>query len=264
MNTKIKLEFDLSERLCDDEIIGLLQFENNKYKFSTHKNYKNKIIRSKEEYQRDYTSDYSKYKSLVVILESPHLDEFDVIDKNKKIIGNRPANGKTGERFRKEFEQIINNKYSSKLSKGNYFVYLVNSVQYQCSLGAKTNIFRDYVWLTLWLEREIRENFIDRLKIINPSIIINCCTNGGHTRDVCNGFMGLKNSKSNKGISKNYLQTLEYNLSKNIVKDKNDIEVLKYKVADEIKLKNFVRYQIKEVFNFKGIYEELNHPVNWY
>ena len=129
MNTKIKLEFDLSERLCGDEVIGLLQLKNDEYKFSIHKSYKNKIIRNKEDYQRDYIGDYSNYESLVVILESPHLDEFDVIGKNKKVIGNRPANGKTGERFRKEFEQIINNKYSSKLNNDNYFVYLVNSVQ---------------------------------------------------------------------------------------------------------------------------------------
>lgn len=86
MNTKIKLEFDLSERLCGDEVIGLLQFKNDKYEFSIHKNYKNKIIRNKEDYQRDYISDYSNYESLVVILESPHIDEFNVINESKKVL----------------------------------------------------------------------------------------------------------------------------------------------------------------------------------
>ncbi|QAS59587.1 hypothetical protein [Clostridium septicum] len=263
MDTKIKLEFDLSERLCEDELIGTLIFEDNTYKFDIHKNYNSKIIRNREEYESEYKGDYIKYKNLAIILESPHIDEFNVINENKKSVWGRPANGKTGKKFREEFENIINSQYSSKLNECNYFIYLVNSIQYQCSLGVTTKEFRDYVWLTLWQNEEIREDFINRLKIINPSVILNCCTNGSHKREIKNDIISLNHSKTSKKISLKYLETIKYNVSNNVISDNNNLEVLKYDKAEEVKLKGFVKYQIEENLKFKGFYDELSHPIRW-
>lgn len=85
MNTTIKLEFDLSQRLCEDELVAELIFQDNRYKFNIHKNYNSKIIRNRKEYESEYKGDYSKYKNLAIILESPHVDEFNGINEEKKV-----------------------------------------------------------------------------------------------------------------------------------------------------------------------------------
>lgn len=165
--------------------------------------------------------------------------------------------------FREEFENIINSQYSGKLDEFNYFIYVVNSIQYQCSLGVVTKEFRDYVWLTLWLDEEIRKDFINRLKIINPSVILNCCINRSHKRKIKNDIISLNHSKTSKKISLKYLKTIKYNVSNNIISDNNNLEVLKYDKAEEVKLKGVVKYQIEENLKFKGFYDELSHPIRW-
>ncbi|XTR36473.1 hypothetical protein ACQQ2T_07865 [Paraclostridium tenue] len=258
-NYDITLKFDLSKKICDDEMIGTLEYNKGEYEFKLRDDYETEIIRPSDYDKYPYT--ISNYKKLVVVLESPHIDEF------KCELGNRPANGETGKRFRNNFDLIINNKYSSSLQPDNYIIYLVNSIQYQCSLGFKPDSFRDYVWLELWKNKDIRDDFVGRIDSIDPDIIINCCTKGGHKRDFDGKYISEDdNDKSILKVSVKFIEKLGYDVCKPIVNDGNKNCVLKYQSANEITLKNFVKYQIENECKFikkPNNYFELLHPINW-
>lgn len=105
---------------------------------------------------------------VILVLESPHIEEFPHNDKP------RPANGKTGRRIRDQLKNVLQNKrYSS------YGLILMNSIQYQCSLGFPTKYFRDEVFFSCWASFGKRK-FAARLKqIYRPGdIVLNCCTKG--------------------------------------------------------------------------------------
>lgn len=129
----------------------------------------------------------NKYKSIVIILESPHDKEFDF--NNNVAIG--PAVGKTGENFSKWFcetmlkSMIINRcksgatqKKKSKIKSGIYNIVFMNAIQYQCSLGEETSSFRDQIFSKMWEKPEVKDCFKNRLKLYKPNMIINCCTGG--------------------------------------------------------------------------------------
>lgn len=116
---------------------------------------------------------------ILVILESPHKDEFN----GSNPIG--PAQGKTGIFFFSYFANAI--AQSAKLNGiynllSVYDIVLMNSDQYQCSNGATLNgnylnkKQRDINWKENFSINNI--DFINRIKAINPTIIINLCTNG--------------------------------------------------------------------------------------
>ncbi|WP_300383430.1 hypothetical protein [Clostridium sp.] len=181
MNKKTANEIKLKIRseLCPDEIIGVIKSESDRLdKFEEHKGYEDKILTNYDDFINEY-KEYNEYKKMVIILESPHVDEFD----NNGLIKVRPSYGKTGINIR----EMLNDKLTQKNKSENYIVYLVNSIQYQCSLGINTNYFRDYVWLIQWKDKEIRDNLISRLKEIKPDLIINCCTKGSHNKLTVNG-----------------------------------------------------------------------------
>ena len=87
---------------------------------------------SKEE--RDNRKDFlditdEDIPTIVVVLESPHKDEFN----NQNFPNGNPALGKTGEMLQKYFENILRKNIS--YLPDNYRVILMNSIQFQCSLG---------------------------------------------------------------------------------------------------------------------------------
>lgn len=119
-------------------------------------------------------------KNIVVILESPHKDEFA----NQEIVA--PALGTSGRNLQDYFicslqNFLINNRHV--LKNGIYNIVLMNAIQYQCSLGRCPKIYRDLFWLSIWCLKSGRVDFIDRLKQYRPSVIINLCTKGSHKSD---------------------------------------------------------------------------------
>ena len=263
---KIRFEFEISEKLCKDEVVGTLEYNisDDKYEFKLHDKYDETIIRNKSDYCKYYPN-HKKYLDLVVILESPHIDEFKSKAKDRLENKYRPANGVTGKKFKENFATIINNEHSSKLMKNNYIVHIVNSIQYQCSLGIKPIYFRDYVWLTLWKQENIRKSFRDRINTINPIIIINCCTQGKHTRGYKDNCFLME--EQSLDITEKYLKELGYKIENDKVDFKSKLvkydgdTLLKYNKADEITLKNFVEYQLPNTD--EDNYIKLNHPVTW-
>ena len=133
-------------------------------------------------------------KTIAIILESPHTDEFLKGTSGWKPIG--PACGTTGRNLRNWLPEVLLNyvpcivdsqnnhkaKYHSckDIESGVYAVKLINAVQYQCSLGEETTKFRDLVFSNLWEcdGGEVKESFSRRLNTACPNIVINCCTKG--------------------------------------------------------------------------------------
>ena len=126
--------------------------------------------------------DIEQYKSsdnekvLILVLESPHKDEFD--DNLKPIL---PAQGITG----RNIENLIGTRnFVGYLDKGSeYVVLLVNAVRYQTScayvFGNMITKVRNKVFKHLFKEKGLKEDFLNRIQNYsknNGNIIINCCT----------------------------------------------------------------------------------------
>lgn len=122
----------------------------------------------------------NQHKTIVIILESPHADEYN----NSCFIN--PALGKTGENLQNYFEKLINALAISEhdLNNGQYRIILMESIQYQCSLGIKplNKNIRDLVFSKIWnLQNKNGEfptkiDFISRLASYMPDVILNLCT----------------------------------------------------------------------------------------
>lgn len=112
----------------------------------------------------------------MIILESPHVNEYDPI--TKAAIG--PAMGKTGCNFEKYFDTIIkNSKIYNSICNSYYDIVLINSVQYQCSLGlplSKYSKLRNTNWISCFNGGNLSTDLENRLTALNPSFIINLCT----------------------------------------------------------------------------------------
>lgn len=118
--------------------------------------------------------------NIIVILESPHIDEFNPLGQ-----GTMPLKNDTYfvQMFETLFKNSINlsNQNVSLNPQTKYSVYLVNAIQYQCSLGLPTNYYRDYIFLYFW--ETLYSDFETRLKkIVNNKTlaILNLCTKGSH------------------------------------------------------------------------------------
>lgn len=101
---------------------------------------------------------------VVLVMESPHIHEF--------IENWGPAKGITGKRIRKYIGAIVAG-LGGELSN----LILVNAIQYQCSLGLPTHLYRDRVFKSLW-ETGGAVDFEQRLRLIyRPhDMLLNCCT----------------------------------------------------------------------------------------
>lgn len=129
-------------------------------------------------------------RSIVVVLESPHKNEY-IVTSQGELKPISPAQSKTGKSFDYFKSFFIDNIISSlnTIPDGVYCVVLCNPVQYQTSLhyllgksinakitkDFKVRDLRKLVWHAIW--DSVDNDFIGRLKKYNPSVVINCCTN---------------------------------------------------------------------------------------
>lgn len=104
--------------------------------------------------------------SLILVLESPHIEEFVDVP--------GPAKGFTGEMIRKYLPDAFELK-----GRDGYGLILLNAIQYQCSLGSNTVVYRDRVFRAVWAQGG-KENFQARFQaIFKPGDqVMNCCTKG--------------------------------------------------------------------------------------
>lgn len=152
----------------------------------------------------DNTKEEEGMKNIVVILESPHTDEY----KDSNFI--HPALGKTRKNLQKYFQNlvyIVIKRFKSQLGDGTYKIILMESIPYQCSLGINplNHKIRDKIFLELWKDEKIHK-FSERIKSYNPVAIFNCCTKGDEEQE---------------------LRTLVQDKINEYKKGKNDIELYK-------------------------------------
>ena len=128
--------------------------------------------------KRKITSNIS-VENIIIVLESPHIDEFD---QN----GNGLYPLMNDELFKQHLCKLINNskKLQFTLNKQiKYIIYLINAIQFQCSLGQPTEYYRDFVFLYYW--KKLYKDFEQRLSSyinFNTKAIINLCTKGSHKK----------------------------------------------------------------------------------
>ena len=100
--------------------------------------------------------------NIVILLESPHKNEFQ-----KKLTA--PALGETGERLSLYLETLLKKEH---IATAQSKLFLVNAIQYQCSLGFSTNCVRNHVFNYLFEKQEFKDDLKNRINIHFPKIII--------------------------------------------------------------------------------------------
>lgn len=249
---------------CEDQIVGNLYVDSKfkekdkkKYKNSNYYNYYFKrgsrtksivfeswVLKENRKSVADKYVDISKWESkeknkpkppkrIVVVLESPHIEEFSSDF-------NGPALGRTGENFDKFFAGCILNYMLDQddIESDLYEIALVNAIQHRASLGVKPNYYRDLVCIYSWINGG-RKDFRERLKGYSPDIIINLCTKGNHI-----------NINDKGKITGSYLKRIWKKI---------------YEKEEECKFRKFFKEEIDEycknhnVTRLKG-----THPFSWF
>ena len=134
-------------------------------------------------------------QTLVILLESPHKDEYFANCIDRPIA---PALGMTGHNIQDYLMDVIHGcpNICQRLGHETTRVIIANPIQFQTSLAAiirvprqngeskeakkkrqeKNKKIRDAIWKALWDHKSLRSEFKGRLKRYHPDFIINACT----------------------------------------------------------------------------------------
>lgn len=165
----------------------------------------NGIVRKKkiEKYissKVDIDDDYKSYKRIVVIIESPHKDEYDDNFNPKG-----PAQGKTGDMIEKNIDQILElfKGEDENVENSKYILIISNPVQFQASLGSFYDnglhkSIRNNIWSELY--KIYKDDFVKRLEEYEPNYILNATTFGRKYR--INKAIRIVKSSENSKIQK--------------------------------------------------------------
>lgn len=146
-------------------------------------------IVKKEQY--DKSKDDEGIKKIVILLESPHKSEYRSREIYDRLMPIGPAQGASKldaggaiSNYLNDVIVYINNNNNNNIKDGKYIIVISNPIQFQTSLGfihkqpLQGNIkdLRDNVWKAIWDIKDIKDDFIYRIKKYNPCLIINSCT----------------------------------------------------------------------------------------
>jgi hypothetical protein len=140
----------LETRTCPDQYLGLISEMTAQHEFA----------------QRIPASQRPAHPCVLMVLESPHKDEF---------VGDLgPAKGATGEMIREHLLTSLDLP-----SVENYGLILINAIQHQCSLGSDTIVYRDRIFRAVWTNGG-EADFCNRMISVfrSSDILVNCCTKG--------------------------------------------------------------------------------------
>lgn len=149
-----------------------------------------------------YINNSIRNDRLVVLLESPHVSEYDPI--TGQALG--PALGHTGFYFQNYFSaSLAASRIFSNLKSLALDVVLANPVQYQCSLGLNLSIhgnatLRDHNFISCFNGGHTSNDLDRRLQALRPSFVINLCTEnlrGDVTKFINNCNIILPNNYTN-------------------------------------------------------------------
>jgi hypothetical protein len=195
-------DFDLPKLICFDQVI--CEYEHGKASSNNNSNDTTFLADERIKKSRDDLYKLNENDNIVIILESPHVDEFRCIIgcKDGFRIG-MPCMGKTGENLKKYFideldkclEEVFNNDKFKDILKDDknkkFNIIVMNAIQFQCSLGFKPSkeknelckkLFKDEVKDEVKDKNDksekniIKSNMIKRLSVYKPKCIVNCST----------------------------------------------------------------------------------------
>ena len=173
---------------CNDQMVGTISFTNTGFSYNGNSIFKltrKNFLNGQQRYDIIYSQNSSfknTNKKIILLLESPHVDEFNIKNQNYTTA---PIWGKSGDRFNSQFINVLNNNLNSfnNLNLGNnmmFDIYIVNAIQYQCSLGISpiNKHIRNYVFQGMWNfnNNSFKDDLIDRIDYLDPYLIINACT----------------------------------------------------------------------------------------
>ena len=176
------------ENYVPNEVVAI--FETNRSFERTTKWIINNLSKEKRNEKISEAADYT----FVIVLESPHTDEFN-INRNNDGFGDHPAIGDTGKNIEEYFIDYVNKYVPSvrssndsttylkkgDISSGKYRLILVNLINFQCSLGAKPEEHRKIIIdkLLSYEENGIKifsDFFINEIRKYKPDVVLNACT----------------------------------------------------------------------------------------
>lgn len=175
LNNKVRIKnVYIKSKRVNDVMRYVLQFDNQHFQIVKEKLGDIGIFQDKQVHKLDID------KNIVLVIESPHKDEYE---EGKPIA---PAQGRTGINIYNKICQKLDRIASKKrFEKGTYGLIIANPVQFQASLYdfhgeslTKSPIkeIRNKVFKKIYEYEE--KNFIDRINSYSPKIIINACTSG--------------------------------------------------------------------------------------
>jgi hypothetical protein len=135
-------------------------------------------------FQDSAASDAIGTKVILLVLESPHIDEYEKYPTNTDDLKPKaPAQGSTGRNIEKYLTMVLG---KISLPDACYSLVISNPIPYICSLGIVTHkldkILRDNLWKAIWNIKNdeglfvMQEEFMARYKKYNPAYTLNCCT----------------------------------------------------------------------------------------
>ena len=140
----------VEKRECPDQYLGLIGELIGEGQFTT----------------RTPANDRPLHACVVMVLESPHVDEFFDCP--------GPAKGATGDLIRQHLVVSLGLPGIERLG-----LVLINAIQHQCSLGANTIVYRDRIFRAAWANGG-EADFHNRIvSVFKPGdVLVNCCTKG--------------------------------------------------------------------------------------
>lgn len=167
------------EKKALDEFIGAVYKKDGEIKFRFRKDYENLFVPAP--LYNEFLGGKNYNGVIAFIIESPHIHEFK-IDINLYPEGRynaRPLNNPSTKKYLKKMvEGPLKSFFSDRIKEGEIYLFLiVNSVQYQCSLGEKTDNYRDLLFVANWI-KNCKADFLGRIEQYSPDLYINSCTKG--------------------------------------------------------------------------------------
>ena len=187
------------EKKAIDEFVGAVYKKNGEIKFRFRKDYENIFVSAP--LYKEFSNERNYDGVISFIIESPHIYEFkiDIELYPKGRYKARPLNNPSTKKYLKKMvEGPLNNFFSNRINEGEIFLFLiVNSIQYQCSLGQKTDNYRDLLFVANWM-RECKKDFMSRIKDYKADLYVNSCTKGSINKKFLQEHFGLEKSNETK------------------------------------------------------------------
>lgn len=175
----LSLNLNTSSR-CADQWVGDVELKSTGFQYLSASD--NKFSRRKNLDDMPTTMPINR---LIIVLESPHVDEFEFCDNFQAHSAIGPANGKTGVNIRNFLQNATQEFSALNFAELNdrFALILMNSIQYQCSLGNQLNNTpsrrnRDMVFRACWVRA--KQDFCERLSryLTERTLVINACVKG--------------------------------------------------------------------------------------